>query len=85
MRSFAHRNAGRRGEAALTQALEADQAAEADRAILTMVLKAFALRAELGAVAATGEKLAAAEKALVSAVEAERKASEGREQAATAR
>ena len=49
-----------------------------------MVLKAFALRAELGTVAATGEKLAAAEKALVSAVEAERKASEGREQAATA-
>ena len=72
------------GEAALTQALEADQAAEADRATLTVVLKAFALRAELEAVAATGEKLTAAEKALVSAVEAERKASEGRDQAVMA-
>jgi exonuclease SbcC len=72
------------GEAALTQALEADQAAEADRATLTVVLKAFALRAELEAVAATSEKLTAAEKALVSAVEAERKASEGRDQAVMA-
>ena len=50
------------GEAALTQALEVDQAAEADRATLTVVLKAFSLRAELEAAAATGEKLAAAEK-----------------------
>jgi DNA repair protein SbcC/Rad50 len=72
------------GEAALTRALEADQAAEADRATLTVVLKAFALRAELEAVSATGEKLAAADKALASAVEAERQASEGCEQAATA-
>jgi exonuclease SbcC len=72
------------GEAALTQALEADQAAEADRATLTVVLKAFALRAELEAVAATGEKLTTAGKALVSAVEAARQASEGREQAVKA-
>lgn len=72
------------GEAALTQALEADQAAEADRAILMVVLKAFALRAELEAAGATGEKLAEAEKALADAVEAERKAIEGRDQAVTA-
>jgi DNA repair protein SbcC/Rad50 len=72
------------GEAALTQALEADQVAEADRAALTVVLKAFALRAELEAAAATGEKRADAEKALADAVEAERKAVEGRDQAVTA-
>jgi len=72
------------GEAALTQALELDQAADADRANLTVVLKAFSLRAELEAAAATGKKLAEAEKALVDAVEAERKAVEGRDQAVTA-
>jgi DNA repair protein SbcC/Rad50 len=69
------------GDAALTQALAADQAAEVDRATLVVVLKAFALRAELEAVAATGDKLAAAERALVNAAEAERKACEGRDHA----
>jgi DNA repair protein SbcC/Rad50 len=72
------------GDAALTQALETDQAAEAERATLTVVLKAFSLRAELEAAAATGRKLAEAEKALVDAVKAERKAGEEREQAVTA-
>jgi exonuclease SbcC len=72
------------GDAALTQALELDQAAEADRARLTAVLKAFSLRAELEAAAASGRKLAEAEKALVDAVEAERKAIDGLEQAVTA-
>ncbi len=72
------------GDALLTKALELDQAAEADRAALTVVLKAFSLRAELEKAATTGEKLAAAEKALIIALEAERKAIEGRDQAVTA-
>src|SRR3989338_6138421 len=72
------------GEATLTQALGLDQAADADRAILTVVLKAFSLRAELEAAAATDKKLVEAEKALVDAVQADRKAVEERDQATTA-
>jgi DNA repair protein SbcC/Rad50 len=72
------------GEAALTQALEADQAAEPDRATLTVLLKAFSLRAELELAVATGKKLAEAEKALVDAVAAEHKACKDRDQAITA-
>jgi exonuclease SbcC len=49
-----------------------------------VVLKAFSLRSELEAAAETGRKLAETEKALVDAVEAERKAGEEREQAITA-
>jgi DNA repair protein SbcC/Rad50 len=72
------------GDAALMQALDTDQAAEADRATLMVVKQAFSLRAELEAAAATGRRLAEVEKALVSAVEAERKAAEECDQAVTA-
>ena len=72
------------GEAALTQAMAVDQAAEADRSALTVVLKAFSLRAELESAISTGRKLAEAEKALVDAVAAEHKAIEDRDQAVTA-
>jgi DNA repair protein SbcC/Rad50 len=69
------------GDAALRQALALDQAAETDRATLTVVLKAFSLRAELEAAAASGRKLAEAERVRVDAVNAERRAIEARDQA----
>jgi exonuclease SbcC len=72
------------GEAALTQAMAVDQAAEADRSVLTVALKAFALRAELESAIATGRKLVDAEKTLADAVAAEHKAIEDRDQAVTA-
>jgi DNA repair protein SbcC/Rad50 len=72
------------GDAALTQALETDQAADTDRATLMVVKQAFSLRAELEAASATSRRLAEAEKALVSAMEAERKAVDARDQAVTA-
>ena len=73
------------GEAALTQAMAADQAAEADRSILTKALKAFSLRAELESNISTGRKLGDAEKALIDAVATEHKAIEDRDQAIAAR
>ncbi len=72
------------GEAALMQAMAADQAAEADRTALTVVLKAFSLRAELESAVLAGRKLVDAEKTLVDAAAAERKAIEERDQAITA-
>ena len=72
------------GEAALTQAMAVDQAAEADRFVLTVALKAFSLRAELESGVAAGRKLTDAEKALVDAVATEHKAIEDRDQAIAA-
>ena len=72
------------GEAALTQAMAVDQAAEADRSVLTVALKAFSLRAELESEISTGRKLADAEKTLIDAVATEHKAIEDRDQAIAA-
>jgi DNA repair protein SbcC/Rad50 len=72
------------GETVLTQAMAADQAAEADRTALAVALKAFSLRAELESAVAAGKKLADVERALADASTAEREAIEGREQAITA-
>jgi DNA repair protein SbcC/Rad50 len=68
-------------DTALTQALEADQAVDGDRASLLLSKRAFALRAELEAAAGTEQKLVDAERALMAAVEAERQAIEARVQA----
>ncbi len=72
------------GGAALTQALESDRAAEADRAVLAKGRKAFSLRAELAAADASTSKLVTAEKALADTVEAEREAGEERDRAVSA-
>jgi len=69
------------GSAALTQALESDQTADDDRAILAMAKKAFSLRAEIETASATNRKLAAEDTALVCALETERKAIKERDQA----
>ncbi len=69
------------GSDKLRLALESDQAADADRATLATAKKAFSLRAELEAAAATERKLATAERTLADAVEAEREAIKERDQA----
>ena len=70
--------------AALTQAEEADQAADADRATVATATKAFSLRAELEAAATSGRKLVVAEKTLTGALEAAGKAGEDRDRAVSA-
>jgi exonuclease SbcC len=72
------------GETALTQALEADQAAEADWAALAVVLKAFSLRAELESAVTTRSKLEETESSLGLALAAEHRATVERDQATMA-
>jgi len=70
--------------AAVTQAEEANQAADADRATVATATKGFSLRAELEAAATSGRTLAGAMKTLAAALEAERKTVEDRDRAVSA-
>jgi exonuclease SbcC len=71
-------------EKALREALESDHLAEKDRAAMVAANKAFSLRAELQAAAASDRKLATTKQALAAALDAERKVAEDRDQAVSA-